>query len=175
MFFSKFPKLNYKIDFNNNGFGSQVITVDIFRRVAPLDKFIVNELFLEDYVIKAGERPEDVAFHLYGDPEYHWVLLVINNIIDPYNEWYYTPEQLWSLVTQRYGAGNENATHHWARYDNPLICQDYDAASVASGDLFEVTHLEHEQFENDARQNIRVLHPRYLNDFVNEFYRLMKQ
>ena len=175
MFFSKFPKVNYKIDFNNNGFGSQVLVTDIFRRVAPLDKFIVNETFLEDYTIKAGERPEDIAYFLYGDTEYHWVLLVINNIIDPYNEWYYTPEQLEALVEQRYGEGNLNATHHWARYDNPLICEDYDAARVANGELFEVTHLEHEQFENDARQNIKVLHPRYLNDFVNEFNRLIQK
>lgn len=175
MFFSQFPKVNYKIDFNNDGNGSQVSVVDIFRRVSPLDKFIVNQIYLEDYVIKSGEKPEDIAYLLYGDTKYHWILLIINNIIDPYNEWYYTPEQLRALVTQRYGVGNENATHHWARYDNPLICEDYDAAKVASGELFEVTHLEHELFENDARQNIKVLHPRYLDAFVNEFKRLIKQ
>lgn len=169
MFFDYFPKFLYNLQSNtvtNDGF---ITVTDIFRRVAPQDKFIVNETYLETYTIKAGERPEDIAYDLYGDPEYHWVLLIINNIIDPYNEWYYSPEQLYALVEQRYTKPND--THHFALVSNPLICSDYDEALIASGELVEVTHLEHEELENDARQEIKVLHPRYLKDFVSEFKR----
>jgi len=167
MFFKQFPKLAYKV-------GDSLITItDIFRRVVPLEKFIVNETFLEQYTIKAGERPEDIAFTLYGDPQYHWILLLINNIIDPYNEWYYTSDQIKAMVNQRYGEAQANATHHWATTARPEICVDYDPAKVASGEIFEVTHLEHEEIENELRQTIKVLHPRYLNDFVAEFKQLI--
>jgi len=163
------------VDESGDGNYSLKTITDIFRRVAPRDQFIVNESFLDQYTIKSGERPEDIAYFLYGNAKYNWVILLVNNIVDPYNEWYYTEEQLQALVTQRYGTGNENATHHYAVYDTPLICSDYDADLVASGDLFEVTHLEHERFENDSRQNINVLHPKYLNDFISEFKRLIRQ
>jgi len=169
MFFKQFPKLLYPFD------DSREVVTDIFRRVAPRDKFIVNEFYLDKYSLQAGERPEDVAYKLYGDPEYHWILLLINNIIDPYNEWYYTDEQILRMVEQRYGAGNANATHHWATTERPEICVDYDADLLASGDIFEVTHYEHEIIENEARQEINVLHPRYLNNFLSEFKQLIKR
>ena len=169
MFFSYFPKLLYPLD------DSREVVTDIFRRVAPRDKFIVNETYLEKYVLKAGERPEDIAYQLYGDAELHWVILLLNNIIDPYNEWYYTPEQVEAMVKQRYGENNANATNHWASTDRPEICVDYDAEKLASGEIFEVSHLEHELIENDARQEIKILHPRYLNNFVTEFRELIKQ
>lgn len=167
MFFNQFPKLLYPIE------EQKEVLTDIFRRVVPNDQFIVNETFLEKYTIQAGERPEDLAYQLYGDPQYHWIFLIINNIVDPYNEWYYTQPQLLAMVKQRYGEGNENEIHHYALKSRPLICSDYDPALIASGDLIPVTHLEHEELENDARQDIKVLHPRYLKNFVTEFRQLV--
>jgi len=175
MFFEHFPKILYKIDEKNDGNESLITLTDIFRRVAPKDSFIVNEAFLEEYTIKSGERPEDISFFLYNNAKYHWVILLINNIIDPYLEWYYTEEQLEALVEKKYGAGNANATHHFALYDSPLICSDYNAALITAGEMFEVTHLEHERFENDSRQTIKVLQPRYLNDFITEFKQLINE
>lgn len=126
-------------------------------------------MFLERYVIKSGERPEDIAYFLYGDPEYHWVILLINNIIDPYNEWYYTPDQLRSMVKQRYGVGNENEIHHYALASRPLVYSDYNPTQIANGELIPITHLEHEELENEARQEILLLRPTHINDFVQEF------
>ena len=169
MFFKQFPKLLYPLDDERH------VVTDIFRRVVPRDKFVVNESFLDKYTIKSGETPEEIAYKLYGDTEYHWVILVLNNIIDPYNEWYLTSEQLKAMVEQRYGAGNSNATHHWARTDRPEICVDYDPALLADGTIFEVSHLEHEEIENNNRQDIKILHPRFLNNFVSEFKQLIKK
>jgi|TARA_B110000967_G_scaffold210076_1_gene270294 hypothetical protein len=169
MFFRQFPQLAYKID-------DALITVtDIFRRVVPLEKFIVQESFLETYTLKAGERPEDLAFQLYGSAEYHWILLLINNIVDPFNEWYYTPEQLQVFVDQKYGKNEGNATHSWVMTTNTDIKVDYNAGKFSSGDIQELTHLQYEMSVNDARQEIKVLHPRYLNDFVAEFKQLIGQ
>lgn len=163
MFFNYFPRMLYPFD------PKKEVVTDIFRRVVPRDKFIVNEMFLDRYTLRSGERPEDIAYQLYKDPEYHWVILLINNIIDPYNEWYFTPEQLQAMVKQRYGAGNENEIHHYALAARPLICSDYNPTQIASGELIPITHLEHEELENEARQEILLLRPVHLNDFVQEF------
>lgn len=169
-FFNNFPTLLYKLDTPTlkNGF---VEVTDIFRRVAVKDQFIVNEIYLDTYTIKSGERPEDIAYELYDDPQLHWVILLINNIIDPYHDWYYTPEQLRSMVVQRYT--NPDAIHHYASKDNLSLFVDYNAADLANGDIVAVTNLEYETLENDERQEIKILHPRYLKEFTDQFKNLI--
>lgn len=167
MFFDAFPNLGYKID------DKIVSTKDIFRRVSPLKTFLDNDAFLEHYRISAGERPEDVAFALYKDPTLHWTILLTNNIIDPYNEWYYTPDAIQKLSTQRYGAGNEQQIHHYCDNEDREYIVDWDAAKLANGDIIAVTNIEYEEQENDKRQLVKVIQPQYIGDFINEFKRLI--
>lgn len=166
--FKNFPKIGYVLD------NKILIATDIFRRI-KLSSLAENELLLVDYTIEAGQRPEDVADILYDDPKLYWVVLLVNDIIDPYNEWYYSPEQLEALVEDKYGAGNSNNTHHWITLDNPLVCVEYDTAKLAAGEIKEVSHLEHEQFENDSRQDISVVNPKFIQDFLTEFNRLINE
>ena len=37
--------------------------------------------------VVAAERPELVSDSIYGDVNYHWVLMQLNNVIDPYYDW----------------------------------------------------------------------------------------
>lgn len=167
MFFDAFPNLGYKID------DKILTTKDIFRRVAPLKTFLDNDLYLEHYRLRAGERPEDVAFALYKDPKLHWTILLTNNIVDPYNEWYYSPEAIKLLAAQRYGAGNEHQIHHYCDNENREYIVDWDAAKLANGDIIAVTNLEYEELENDKRQLVKVIQPKYIGDFIQEFKRLI--
>lgn len=164
--FRHFPKFGYVLD------GKVVAVTDIFRKI-KLSEFANNELLLVDYTIEAGQTPEIVADILYDDPKLFWTILLVNDIVDPYNEWYLSQEDLELLVEQKYGAGNSGNVHHWIVVDSPLICVEYNSAKVASGEIKEVSHLEHEQFENDARQNISVVNPKFIQDFITEFKRLI--
>ena len=166
--FKNFPQIGYVVD------GRLLIATDIFRRV-KLNQLAVNELLLIDFTIEAGQKPEDIADILYDDPKLYWTILLVNDILDPYNEWYYSPEDLTSLVEQKYGAGNSGNTHHWITLDNPLVCVEYDSAKLAAGEIKEVSHLEHEEFENDARQNISVINPKFIQDFLTEFNRTINE
>ena len=166
--FKLFPTMGYVVD-------NRVVAVtDIFRKI-KLSSFATNELALVDYTIEAGQTPEEVADILYDDPKLFWTILVINDIVDPYNEWYYSPDDLGLLVEQKYGAGNSGNTHHWITLDNPLVCVEYNSAKLAAGEIKEVSHLEHEQYENDARQNISVVNPNFIQDFIVEFRRLIDE
>jgi hypothetical protein len=166
--FRNFPKIGYVLD------NKILVATDIFRRI-KLSSLAENELLLVDYTIEAGQRPEDVADILYDDPKLYWTVLLVNDIVDPYNEWYYSPEQLEALVEDKYGAGNGSNTHHWITLDNPLVCVEYDTAKLAAGEIKEVSHLEHEQYENDARQDISVVNPKFIQDFLTEFNRLINE
>ena len=164
--FKHFPNFGYALD------GKIVAVTDIFRKIR-LSEFANNELLLVEYTIEAGQTPEIVADILYYDPKLFWTILLVNDIVDPYNEWYLSQEDLALLVEQKYGAGNSGNTHHWITIDNPLVCVEYNSAKLAAGEIKEVSHLEHEQFENDARQNISVVNPKFIQDFISEFKRLI--
>ena len=166
--FRNFPQIGYVLD------NKIVVATDIFRRI-KLSSLAENELLLVDYTNEAGQRPEDVADVLYDDPKLYWTILLVNDIIDPYNEWYFSPDQLEALVEDKYGAGNSGNTHHWITLDNPLVCVQYDSAKLAAGEIKEVSHLEHEQYENDARQDISVVNPKFIQDFLTEFNRLINE
>lgn len=40
-----------------------------------------------EYTIAEGEKPEHIAHRVYGRPDYHWIILLFNEIHDPYFSW----------------------------------------------------------------------------------------
>ena len=78
-YFSNFPTTIY------NG----VEALDITRR-AKISKIVKDSaLAYMSYTIPDGDRPEDVAYYYYDDPSLAWLVLMSNDIIDPY------PESFW--------------------------------------------------------------------------------
>ena len=80
-YFKKFPIL---VASQN----AKILTIrDFFSRITMADKFQENTVFLENYIVLDGETPELVSQKFYGTPFNHWIILMVNNIIDPREEW----------------------------------------------------------------------------------------
>jgi len=133
MFFKAMPKMSYKAD------GKTIATKDIFRRVG-LDRQINSTLALEAYYISDGETPDIVANNIYGSSNYHWVLLTVNDIVNPHDEWPRREAELFDYTESKYGAGNALLDHHYRlayRYalteDGSIV--DYDAEKISSGEI----------------------------------------
>ena len=152
---------------------------DILRRV-KLRANIKNGMFMFDnYDVKEGETPEIVAFKWFGDTEYHWVVLMTNNITDRYYEWPLTQPQFQLHLEDKYGVGSIDSTHHYeiSQTSGPTTSRDYshlvEVNSDASG-ATAITNREYEQREQDRIRQIRLLDRRYLGAFVEEFERLIQ-
>ena len=107
-YFSRFPLFVY--DVKNDG--NYKLLPDILRRVKARSQVISGRYLFDSYDVKNGERPEDVAFKFYGDAELHWVVLLTNNVTDRFYQWPMTQPQFDEFLTDKYGAGNEDAIHH---------------------------------------------------------------
>ena len=84
-FFSKFPLTRYP--FLQNSEVKQKAVVNIMKRIGFSPELKdQTEMFLE-YTIQDGDTPEIIADKLYGDPEFHWLVLLFNDIIHPYYDW----------------------------------------------------------------------------------------
>jgi len=76
-FFSSFPEIEYK-------FGDEK-TSDVFRDIAIYSTVIdqiKNEItFYEDYTIDENQRPDQLSYLIYDNPNYHWTFFLVNDKI----------------------------------------------------------------------------------------------
>jgi hypothetical protein len=152
---------------------------NILRRV-KLRANLKNGMFMFDnYDVKEGETPETVAYKWFGDTEYHWVILMTNNITDRYYEWPLTQPQFHTHLEDKYGVGNIDATHHYeiSQASGPTTSRDnshlVEVNSDASG-ATAITNREFEQRNQDKIRQIRLLDKKYLSTFVSEFEYLIR-
>ena len=166
MYFENFPVIIYK---------NKDVT-NLLRRIAIRSKVKTNTLFFDTYDVKEGETPEIIADKLYGDPQLHWVIMIVNNIVDRYHGWPMFGNQFLDYVNEKYS--NPSATHHYeiaqssgdtsVKINIGTDNTDYPTATA-------ITNFEFEQTDQDNKRKIRLLDPRFSDDFVADFKELMKE
>ena len=174
-YFSQFPMMAYDI----KGDKTYKLVPDVIRRV-KLRANIRNGMFMFDnYDVQEGEKPEDVAYKWFGNQYLHWVILMTNNITDRYYQWPLTQPQFHTHLEDKYGVGNIDSTHHYevSQTSGPTTSRDnshlVEVNSDASG-ATAITNREFEQRNQDELRQIRLLDPKYLATFIDEFERLIK-
>ena len=176
MYFSKFPMMVYDIKGNKN----YKLLPHILRRVKLRSGLRSSRFVFDKYSVKEGERPEDIAFKYYGDPEYHWVILLVNNVTDRYYQWPMPAADFADFLTDKYGAGNEDSVHHYelAQTSGKTTSIDDSHMLEVNSDTDGATTITNRQYEervqNDLRQ-IRLLDERYLDAFTEEFFSLIRK
>ena len=178
-YFSRFPMMAYDMA------GNKVYKLlpDILRRVKLRSGIRSGSFMFDNYDVKDGERPEDVAFKWFGDAEYHWVILMTNNITDRYYQWPLTQPQFQEYLTDKYGVGSEDAVHHYENtqasgktsssgpndFSHKVECNSDD------GDPDIITNRQYEQRKQDEYRSIRILDKRFLDTFLEEFDNLIAE
>lgn len=168
MLFSMYPKLQVTTITP----GASTIVTDIFRRIS-LNRFGKNLVFLQTITVPDGFTVEQVADKYYKRPDYHWVILMINDIVDVRKEWPMSNSDLLSYAKKKYGDNGIYETHHYRTTDTSKLIVDYDAADLANGDIEEVTNIQYEEELNDVKREINILEPKYLTEFVTNYMTLI--
>ena len=176
MYFSKFPLTVYDIKGNNN----YTLLPDILRRVKIRSGIAASRFVFDKYNVKEGEKPEDVAFKYYGDAEYHWVIMMVNNITDRYYQWPMTQPDFADYLTDKYGAGSEDSIHHYELAQTSGATTSIDNSHMLevnsdTSDATTITNRQYEEREQNKLRQIRILDRRYINKFVTEFERLIQE
>ncbi len=100
--FQDFPRIAYTL----NDFESEEVVVDIFRRVVLSKEFLENTYYYETYEVLHGETPEELSYRFYGTPNLYWLILMVNNIVDPRFEWPLSEDDLYKNTAAKYGSDN---------------------------------------------------------------------
>ena len=176
-YFERFPLMAYDIAAN----GNYKLLPNILKRVKLRAGMASGSFLFDNYDVQDGENPEDVAFKLYGDPELHWIILMTNNITDRYYQWPLTQPQFQEHLEDKYVAGNEDSVHHYENTqasgrttsNGPNDFSHKVEVNSDDGDPDIITNRQYEQRKQDEYRQIRLLDPKYLDTFVEEFDNLI--
>ena len=174
MYFNTFPVIPYD---SVGDYNFKEVT-NILRRVRLLAKVKTNIMLFDTYDVKEGETPEMIADKLYGDPELHWVVLMVNDITDRFHQWPMNFSQFNQYVEDKYD--DINGIHHYEvaqeSGDTSIkIWVENDSDTNAYSGATAITNYEHELAEQDRKRKIRLLDVQYLDLFVNEFDKRIKE
>ena len=177
-FFSQFPKVNYNLSGVN---GNTINVTDIFRRVKIRSKIADNVSLLDKYDVSEGEKPEDIAYKIYGDADYFWVVTLVNNIVNRYYDWPLSEYVFQQYLKDKYS--NPDGIHHYvitqssgpqtgngpADYSHKLEVNSTHPGAQS------VSNREYESRIQDEKRQIDILLPKYLATFEQEFKKLIRR
>jgi hypothetical protein len=93
------------------------IMKNILTRSGFLSEILENSAVFYDYQVKDGETPEIIAHKLYGSVDRFWLVLLFNNIMNPYYDFPLTSDQLNDLIQDKYGIDAETAQSTLKHYE----------------------------------------------------------
>jgi len=97
MFFQNFPLVEY--DLNDN---ESILVTNILKRFRIRRSVIEDSSFYYNYQLQDNEAPEVLAHKFYGRSDLHWLILLTNDIRDPYRDWPRHQQVLEKLVEKKY-------------------------------------------------------------------------
>lgn len=193
MYFSLIPDIQYdekpvKFPFSQSDY---IIAKNFFRRFKIDEDRFSYSVFFKRYAIQDGDRLDLIAEKTYGTALYDWVIILTNNIINPYFDLPISESQIRDLTE------NPDAIHHYETLEvknsegvvvlkegiivdqkfvaQPFVYLDKSTPSfiytsrVGSIITKLVTNLDQAILENESKREIYLLKPNYIAQFVNTF------
>jgi hypothetical protein len=175
MYFSYFPKGTY--DIRNDG--NEKVVTDLMVRVKVKSKVLDESTLYDLYDVPEGETPEITALKHFGNSQYHWVILLTNDITDRYYGWPLTTYEFENYMTEKYT--NPDDVHHYeitqlsgkikgdgpSDYSHKITVNDTVPGATA------ITNREYEQRIQDQKRQIKLLNAAYLPILLDEFANLV--
>lgn len=178
------------------------VSYDLKKNGKPLEltnitaRFKINELILNksavmyEYNVQDGERPDIIAHKYYDDATLDWVILLVNNVIDPQFEWPLDDMSFERYMRGKYGSLQQaKQTHHVYEkiltpqsvlFDGTIISEkrvvvDQETYNLTSPTLRrQVDKYTYELELNEARSQIKILDKRYINGLTKTYNNLIK-
>jgi hypothetical protein len=183
-YFQSLPNVRVRIkNTRSNNVEPYVVAKNIFRRVKLVDDISKVILGFQQYTVQNNERPDQIAYEVYGDSAYDWVVLLCNNVTNVYQEWPMSEAELFKYVVDNYG--NPDGVHHYETleirddFGNVILKEGIEVnqnftyfrpdGNAVPNVMIPISNYEHEKKINDYKSNIWLVRPAYIEEFVEEF------
>jgi hypothetical protein len=180
--------------------GNSSLMVNLMARCSVIPDILNNPLVYYSYDIQEGDTPEIIAYKYYGDSYRYWIVLYVNQILDPQWQWPMQSSVLESYITDKYNFNAKATIHHYEKVitkfnsrtstttiDNYII--DQQSYNTLQTGVFErnmatgpftittsrktVSYYEYETDLNESYRNIKLLNSIYVGELEKQFKKLM--
>lgn len=167
-----------------------LLMTHILRRIRFTDKVRNLQGFWETYIVGDDETPLDVAWKAYGSQELYWVILLFNDIYDPFTDWVMNQKNLAEYIEEKYGDAADDI-HHYELGNNivqePEEYDDltnsglsYHTVEIIGLDEYvhepvAVTNRQWEQWVNESKRRIKIPDKNLIPRIVDEAYRMLNK
>ena len=192
-YFRQLPELDYPSLSNDrkSAYDYQLVK-NLFKRAVLRDDVFNDVTNFEKYSVEGDERPDQVAYNFYRDSGLDWIVLTTNNIIHVRDEWPMSNRDFLTYLNEKYTSEELSNVHHYETREirdesNTLIQpagirvkSDYSVTYVENdtvktkSSIKMLTFLEHETNLNDAKRNINILKPDYVEIFLRDIKEIMR-
>ena len=162
-YFENFPT----IDYDPIGTKDTKTIKDILSRVTVKTAIKKNHALFERYDIRDGETPESVAYTMYGSASLHWVVLMFNDIIDPFYGWPLSTRNFEAYIRDKYTV--PEGIHHYeiaqsSGSDSIKVKVESDVVGASA-----ISNYDYEAAINDSKKQIKLLQDAYIGQFISDF------
>lgn len=170
MYFSSMPQIYY--DFvDTDGLLTTKVVTDITTNVRFIREILQNITTYDEYDIIDGETPEIIAGKIYGNPLYHWVIMLANDRYDYREDFPLDYTALLKRTEMIYGAGDQNinAVHHYEAVfpDGHIFVVNSDYIGA-----YPVTNFQYEEQLNESKRRIKIISKPVLDAVVKEYTKM---
>ena len=115
-YFRQVPEFEYVSRLPGANIGDYIRVKNLFKKGKIREDIFENLSFFEKYKIIGNDRPDNVAFEIYGDSKLDWVVLLSNNILNIQTEWPLPQTDFDRFVLDKYGTMEEKVKYYETRY-----------------------------------------------------------
>ena len=195
-YFRQVPEFEY-VNRTSDGknIGDFTVVKNLFKRVKIREDILKNLAYFTRYQIEGDDRPDNVAFKVYGDETFDWVVLLSNNITNVQTEWTLTQQAFNDFLIKKYGSIEKvNNIHH---YETRELKNDSGEIVVPKGlkvqknfkieyfdrkrsdyvirvnEVDAITNYTYEVRKEESKRNIYLIKAEYLELILDDVDRLM--
>ncbi|MDR2407700.1 MAG: baseplate wedge protein 53 [Bacteroidales bacterium] len=142
-----------KIQFGNYIFSD---VTKVIKLIPILEKKYQMPIYFY-YRIPDWNSPEQVSYDWYGDSGKYWLILLINKIINPFDDWLKTMDELEEWTIKKYGSFDAiREPHHYHDVKtNILYSTPHPGAQI-------ITNWDYEYELNEKKRIVKVIYERFI-------------
>tara|TARA_Y100000593_G_scaffold17999_1_gene36071 strand:- start:493 stop:1155 length:663 start_codon:yes stop_codon:yes gene_type:complete len=195
-YFRNLPNFEYISRINERKTNKDFITVkNLFRRPIIREDLFTDFMSFTKYRIVGDERPDEIAYDVYGESDLDWVVLLSNNIINIRDEWPLSQHDYRNYLIEKYG-NDTDEIDKIKFYETKEIKDSKGKVFVPKGmqvdSTFETTFLDsgtnllitvspiegityrtYEERLQEDKRNINLLKPEYLSIVMDDIETLL--
>lgn len=164
-FLDRFPKRWFNVN------GQQELLTNVCRRVTIPQSVKDRSSLYIPYTIRDGDRPDILSRKLYGTPDYWWIILMVNDVFDFYQDWPIDDHDVLDIALKE--NADVYAVRHYEDEEGNVVDPRAEGYSINATPeevvnirgYEAITYIENAERANNIKRNIKLVDPDFIKTF----------